>query len=207
MLKQTWVEVKTHNVAFLSGGVAFFGFLALFPAIIAGISLVGLVADPTTITHQVRSFTDGLPPAAGQLITDQLGSVTRTSGGSLSLTLIISLAVALFSASSGISHMMQAINIAYGDDESRGYLKLRSIALGLTLAAVVFFGLTLALVAVVLAVLDVLPIGVAATVLTQVARWALLALLVVAALAALYRIAPDRDAPGCGGSHSAAWSQ
>ena len=195
VLKRAWGEVKTHNVALLSGGVAFFAFLALFPAIIAGISLVGLVADPATIAAQVRSFTTGLPPAAGQLITDQLGSVTGSSGGSLSLTLIIALAVALFSASSGVSHMMQAINIAYGEDETRGYLKLRSIALGLTLAALVFFALTLALVAVVPAVLGGLPIGVAATVLAQVVRWAFLAALVVGALAVLYRIAPDRDAP------------
>ncbi|MBV9920778.1 MAG: YihY/virulence factor BrkB family protein [Pseudonocardia sp.] len=195
VLQRAWAQVKTHNVALLSGGVAFFAFLALFPAIIAGISLVGLVADPGVLAAQVRSFTSGLPPAAGQLITDQLGSVTGSSGGSLSLTLIISLGVALFSASSGISHMMQAINIAYGEDESRGYVKLRSIALGLTLAALVFFALTLALVAVVPTVLGALPIGVAATVLAQVLRWAFLAVLVVVALAVLYRIAPDRDAP------------
>src|SRR5947209_15290334 len=74
VLRRAWGEVKTHNVALLSGGVAFFGFLALFPAIIAGISLIGLVADPATITAQVRGFTNGLPPEASQLITDQLAS-------------------------------------------------------------------------------------------------------------------------------------
>ncbi|WP_296370407.1 YihY/virulence factor BrkB family protein [Pseudonocardia sp.] len=195
VLRRAWGEVKTHNVALLSGGVAFFAFLALFPALIAGISLVALVADPATITAQVRSFTNGLPPAASQLIADQLASVTRSSGGSLSLTLIVSLGLALFSASSGTSHMMQAINIAYGEQESRGYLKLRSLALGLTVAAVVFFVLTLALVAVVPAVLDALPIGVVGAVLAQAARWVLLAVLVVAALAVLYRVAADREAP------------
>ena len=195
VLRRAWGEVKTHNVALLSGGVAFFGFLALFPAIIAGISLVGLVADPATITTQVRNLTNGLPPQASQLITDQLASATGSGGGSLSLTLILALALALFSASSGISHMMQAINIAYGEEECRGYLKLRSIALGLTLAALVFFALTLALVAVVPAVLDALPIGVLGAVLTRAAQWVLLAGLVVAALAVLYRVAPDRSAP------------
>ena len=70
VLRRAWGEVKTHNVALLSGGVAFFAFLALFPALIAGISLVALVADPAKvwIMHQ-RLFQGKLPGGARVLST------------------------------------------------------------------------------------------------------------------------------------------
>ncbi len=90
---------------------------------------------------------------------------------------------------------MKAINLAYDEEESRGFLKLRGIALALTVGAIVFLLVTLALVAVVPPVLDALPLGVVGTILAQVVRWGLLVLLVVVALAVVYRLAPDRDAP------------
>src|SRR6185437_12403613 len=102
---------------------------------------------------------------------------------------------ALWSASSGTGNLLKAINIAYDEDENRGFLKVRGIALALTLGAIVFVLLTLALVAVVPVVLNVLPLGPVGTVLAQVLRWVLLVALVVAALAVTYRIAPDRDQP------------
>src|SRR5918998_6857246 len=68
-------ESQEHNIALLAAGVAFFAFLALFPALIALATLVGLVADSGQITEQVRSVTVGLPQAAQPLISDQLTAI------------------------------------------------------------------------------------------------------------------------------------
>lgn len=186
-------EGQKDNIPLLAAGVAFFAFLALFPALIALVLLVGLVADPNQITQQVQNFTAGMPQESQQLISEQLEAITRSSGGALTVGLVVSLLVALWSASSGTSNLITAVNIAYEEQEKRGFLKLRGIALLLTLGAVVFLVLTLALIAVVPAVLNALSLGTAGTVLAQVLRWVLLLALVVVGLAVLYRVAPDRN--------------
>ena len=195
VVRRAFKESSADNVPILAAGVAFFGFLAIFPAIIAAITLYGIFADPQTVAAQVRDLSAALPEQAQPILADQLQSVASTSGGALGFGLVVSLLAAVWSASSGTGNLLKAINIAYDEDESRGFLKVRGIALALTLGAIVFVLLTLTLVAVVPVVLNVLPLGPVGTVLAQVLRWVLLVALVVAALAVTYRIAPDRDQP------------
>lgn len=188
-------ETGRDNVSLLAAGVAFFAVLALFPALIALVTLVGLITDPTEITQQVQSFTTGLPQGAQQLVTNQLTTIADSGGSALTVGLVISLLVALWSASSGTSNLMAAVNLAYNEQESRGFVRLRGIALLLTLGSIVFVVLTLALIAVVPVVLDLVPLGPVGTVLAQVLRWALLIALIISGLAVLYSIAPDRHPP------------
>jgi membrane protein len=195
VVRRAFKESSADNVPILAAGVAFFAFLAIFPAMIAAITLYGIFADPETVAAQVRDLSAALPEQAQPILADQLQSVASTSGGALGFGLVVSLLAAVWSASSGTGNLLKAINIAYDEDESRGFLKVRGIALALTLGAIVFLLLTLALVAVVPVVLNVLPLGQVGTILAQVLRWVLLVALVVAALAVTYRIAPDRDQP------------
>ena len=106
----------------------------------------------------------------------------------------MSILLALWAASGGMSNLMTAISTAYDEEEKRCFIKKRLLALGLTLGAIVFMIVMLGLVAVFPALADLIDSGVVRFLL-QVARWVLLAVLVAAALAVLYRIAPDRDAP------------
>jgi membrane protein len=194
-VRRAFKESSADNVPILAAGVAFFAFLAIFPAMIAAITLYGIFADPETVAAQVRDLSAALPEQAQPILLDQLQSVASASNGALGFSLVVSLLAALWSASSGTGNLLKAINIAYDEDESRGFLKVRGIALALTLGAIVFMLLTLALVAVVPVVLDALPLGTLGTVLAQVLRWVLLVVLVVVALAVTYRVAPDRDLP------------
>ena len=195
VVRRAFKESSADNVPILAAGVAFFAFLAIFPAIIAAITLYGIFADPETVAAQVRDLSAALPEQAQPIVADQLQSVASASGSALGLSLVVSIVAALWSASSGTGNLLKAINIAYDEDESRGFLKVRGLALALTLGAIVFVLLTLTLVAVVPVVLNVLPLGPVGTVLAQVLRWVLLVALVVAALAITYRVAPDRDQP------------
>jgi len=195
VVTRAFKEASADNVAMLAGGVAYFVFLAVFPALIAAISLYGLIADPETVASQLRSLAAALPESAQPLIADQLNSIVSASGGALTVGLIVSVLAALWSASGGTSNLIKAVNIAYDEEEHRGGIKLRAIALALTVGAIVFVLLTLGLVAIVPVVLDALPLGVFGRVLAQVVRWAALIGIVVVALAVVYRIAPDRDAP------------
>ena len=195
VVKRAFKESSKDNVGILAGGIAYAAFLALFPALIAGISLFGLVADPETIARQTNGLLVALPESAQPLLRDQITSLTATSGGALGFGFVVSILLALWSASGGTSSLMSAINIAYDEEESRNFLKLRGTALVLTFGAILFMLLTLGLVAVVPAVLNALDLGTAINVGVEIVRWTLLVVLIVVALGILYRTAPDRDAP------------
>jgi membrane protein len=195
IVKRAWAENKADNMPIIAAGVAFFGFLAIFPALIALISIYGLVASPSTVTKQVESFSSSLPRSAADLIGEELKNITSHSGGALTTGLVISILAALWSASGGVGALITAVNLAYDEVETRSFIKLKLTSLALTLGAIVFVLLTLGLVAVLPVVLDALPLGIVGTILAQVLRWVLLLAVMAGSLAVLYRVAPDRDAP------------
>ena len=195
VVKRAWKETKDDNVPLLAAGVAFYAFLALFPGLIAMVTLYGLVADPATVQEQIEGISRALPPETATLIADQLREITSTDSGSLGLGLVVSLLAALFSASGGVQNMMKAINLAYDEEETRGFVKLRGTALLLTLGAVAFLVVSIGLVAVTPVLLDKLPLGVVGEFFGHLARWVGLVVFAFVALAILYRYAPDRDNP------------
>jgi membrane protein len=195
IVKRAWAENSADNMPIIGAGVAFFAFLALFPALIATISLYGLVASPATVSRQIQSLSDQLPREAQTLLADQLTNIVDNSGGALTVSLIISILAALWSASGGTGNLITAVNLAYDEVETRGFVKRKALALGLTLGAILFVLITVALIAVVPIVLDSLPLGIVGTILAQVLRWVLLLGVMAGALSVLYRVAPDRDAP------------
>jgi membrane protein len=195
ILKRAWAENKADNMPIIAGGVAFFGFLSIFPALIALLSLYGLVATPETVARQVESLSAQLPESAAQIISEQLNAIVANSGRALTFGLIVSILAALWSASGGVGNLITAVNLAYDEVETRNYVKLKLMSLGMVLGSIVFVLITFGLVAVVPAVLHALPLGVVGTILAQVVRWVLLLAVFAGALAVLYRLAPDRDAP------------
>jgi membrane protein len=195
IVKRAWAENKADNMPIIGAGVAFFGFLSVFPALIALISIYGLVASPETVASQVESLSKQLPDSAAGLIGDQLTSIVDNSGGALTFGLVVSILAALWTASGGVSNLITAINLAYDEVETRGFIKLRALSLGLTLGSILFVIVTFGLVAVVPSQIDALPLGVVGTILAQIVRWVLLLAVFAGSLAVLYRVAPDRDAP------------
>lgn len=193
IVRRAFAESSADNVSMLAGGVAFFGFLAVIPALIALVSLYGLIADPAEVAATLDSLSSALPESAQALVTGQVTAVVTAGGGGLTAGLVVSVLAALFSASSGTQNLITAINIAYDESESRGAVKLRAVALALTAGATVFIVVAIALVAVAPVLLD--GLGTAGQVIGQVVRWVLLVGLVVVGLAVAYRVAPDRDAP------------
>lgn len=175
--------------------MAFFGFLSLFPAIIAAILAYGLFFDPKQIRDQVESVSAALPASARDLLLEQIETLTSTPQQSLGLGLLLSLATALWSASGGVGNLMSAVNLAYDEEETRGFVRRKGLALALTLGAIVFSLVTIGLIAVAPAVLDANNVPTMLRLGLEAARWVLLLAAVTVALAVIYRVAPDRDAP------------
>ena len=195
IIKRAWEETKQDQVPLLAAGVAFYSFLALFPALIAAITLYGLVADPATVARQADQLTDTMPSDAASLVTDQLDALASAPQQSLGLGLMVALVLALWSASGGVGNIVTAINIAYDEEETRGFVRRKLLSLVLTLAAIVFVVVTIGLVAVAPALLDDLVSGGPLRWGFEAGRWLLLLAAVTLALAVVYRYAPDRDAP------------
>lgn len=188
-------QIKGDDVPLLAAGVAFFALLALVPTLVALVSVYGLVADPADIQRNIEDVLRAAPAEVRELVSSQLETIVESEPSGLRLGAIIGLLVALWSASSGVKHLIGAINVAYDEDEGRGFLKLRGLALAMTLGGIL-------LLAVAVAALVVLPnalddsgsTGVARTTLLII-RWPIFALIALVALAVIYRWAPDRDRP------------
>jgi membrane protein len=190
---RTWKQSSQDNVALVAAGVAFYGFLALVPLLGAIVLTYGIIADPQTVVSNVKSLTSLVPKDAATLIGQQLLGVVHTSGGKKGIGLVIAIGVALFGARNAAGSIITALNIAYEQEEKRGFIRVNLLALAITGAAVVMA--VLALIAItVLGYLEKLfpslPGFVA--IIGKVVTYAVLLLGAAAAAATLYRYGPDR---------------
>lgn len=195
ILKRVKSGVKEKHLSLLASGVAFKALLALFPAIVAAVTIWGLVASPEQITQQVEGFSSALPSGAGELLTSQMESVATSGAGTLSLALAISVFIALWSASGGMAGLMEGCTAAYDEVDRRSFPIKRGIALLLTLGAIVFLLVTLGLIAVLPGLLGNLGLSASVQSAVEIGKWPLLAVLVMVALAVLYKHATDRTRP------------
>jgi membrane protein len=186
-------EVKQDQVPLLAAGVAFYALLSLFPAIIAAVSIYGLLADPESVRRQIDRLTRLLSPETASILGQQIHQITSGAGGALGLATVLGIATALWSASSGMKALITGVNMAYDEGEGRKFLKLRGLALLMTLGAMLLLGLALVLIVAFPAVTNDWPVALRWT--ASILRWLLLAALLIVSLAVLYRVAPDRDNP------------
>jgi membrane protein len=193
--KRAFKEMGQDHLTLIAGGVAYAWFLALFPGLIAAVMVYGLVTDPAEVQQQVESFASGLPNSAQALLTDQMQSIASGSGGGLSFGLLLSIALALWAASAGIAGLVDAVNIAYDEDDSRNFVVKRGLAILLTIGFLVFIAVAVGLVAVLPIVFSTIGLGIVGQFFLGIGRFVALVIIMLVALALLYRIGPDRDAP------------
>ena len=193
ILKRTLGQLKSDNVPIIAAGVAYYLFLALLPALAAVISVYGLVADPNDVSRQLDSLLGALPADAASFLQEQIETIVGTSSGGLGLSVVVSVLLALWSASKGMQALVIALNVAYDEEETRKFVKLRGLALGLTVGLVVASAVLVGGMALIGALAD--RLGTAAAWAVTILRWPVLALLLLGLLAVLYRHAPDRDPP------------
>jgi len=195
VVRRGYAEFTADQMGLIAAGVAFKAFLSIVPTLIAAMLLYGLVVDPAQVTSQVESLSGVLPSSAKDLLQSQMTGLVSENRKGLGIGLVVSLLVALWSASGGTSNLVQAVNDAYDETETRGWLKRKGLALLLTVGAILAFAVTGTLVAVFPAVADALDPPTAVRVGLEAARWLVVLVVVGVALAVLYRVAPDRHAP------------
>lgn len=183
-------EIVRDRVLAVAGGVTFYALLAVVPAITALISVFGLVFDPADVPNLLEPVTSVMPDEAESIITDQATRISGKANDTLSLTVLISLAIALWSANGGTRALIEALGIAYDVKETRGFLQQVLVSLAFTLAAIVLV-IVLGVLAAALPFLaaNLGPVG---EDLVLLLRWPVMLAILLAVLAAVYYWGPNR---------------
>lgn len=127
----------------IAAGVAFYGFLAIFPAAAAVIAIWGVVSDPSVIREELALLKPILPPDVFTLISDQIEALLSLNSSNLGLTTVVSTVFALWSARAGMAALIRGLNAIHQRPNRSGHwhqlraLALTFVLLGLVLAALI----------------------------------------------------------------------
>jgi membrane protein len=194
-LRQLYRRVDAHRIGLAGAGCAFYATLALFPAVSMLISTYGLAFDPRSVEPQLAVIAPLLPADAFSLLQRVVRGLIAKPVGTLGFALVVSAAITLWSASTGVKSMLEALNLAYDEPESRGIIRFQATALAMTAAALLGAALALALLVALPAAAKFVRLPDSAASLLHLASLGVMMLYVGAALAGLYRFGPCRD-PG-----------
>ncbi len=197
-LKRTIREFQDDNLTDWAAALTYYAVLAIFPALIALISVLGLVGASAT-DPLLDNLTGLTPGPANEILTNAIDEITA-SRGTAGLAFVLGVLGALWSASGYVGAFSRASNVIYEIDEGRSFWKLRPQQLGITLL------LILLLAAMALGVVisgpvaeevgNVIGAGDTAVTAWGIAKWPAIGLAVVLIFAILYYAAPNVRQPG-----------
>jgi membrane protein len=190
-VKRTVKEFSEDNLTDWAAALTYYGVLALFPALVALVSIVGLLTDPKTLTDALTSV---LPGDAAKTITpvvDQIASNDTAAG----FGLVLGLVAAIWSASGYVGAFTRAANVVYETPEGRKVWKLKPLQLLITLIGVLFAAVILALLVlsgpVVDAVGSAIGIGETGQTIWNIVKWPVVLVVLAAMIAVLYYSTPN----------------
>lgn len=191
ILWRTLWEVLRDKLPSTAGGVTFYVLLAIFPAIAAFVSLYGLVSDVSAVERQLQGLSGVFPASVVQIVGEQMLRLAARHEAPLSLALVVSLLLSVWSANAGMKALVEGLNVTYDETEKRHFVRRTALTYVSTLGALMF----LAVVALVLVAAPVLlrRLGlVRADDLWIALRWLLVLAVTAASFAMIYRLGPSR---------------
>lgn len=198
ILKKTYREFVDDQATDLAAALTYYAVLAVFPALLAIVSIVGLFSDPETTVQAMLDFLAGiLPPDTLAIVEEPLSNLARSP--SAGLAFVVGIVGALWSASGYVTAFSRAMNRVYEIDEGRPFWKLRPAMLGITVVGIVAAVIAAVLVAlsgpVAEQVGSALGLSEAAVAVWDIAKWIVVAFLAVAIVAILYYATPNVKQP------------
>lgn len=194
-LKRTATEFIEDNLSDWAAALTYYGLLALFPALIAMVSLIGLVGDPQSTTSSLTEIITSIgPESAAETFSGPIESIASNQSAA-GFAFVAGLAVALWSASGYVGAFMRASNIIYETPEGRSFWKLRPLQLLVTLAMIVL--MTILALGLVLTgpLVDAIagPIGLSGTAVSiwNIAKWPVMAAIFIVMVNVLYYASPN----------------
>lgn len=195
VIRRTLIEMLTDRVALVAAGCAFYGTLALFPAISMLISVYGLLFDATTVLPQLDVLQDVLPRPAFQLISERVQMLVSNPPGTLTTRLLFSTAVTLWSAATGAKSIIGALNLAYEEREARSFVRYQLVSFTITLCVIGGTVVGLGLLIAMPPALTFFGFEAHEKILFRVGSFSMLVAAVMVGLSLLYRYGPSRAVP------------
>jgi membrane protein len=182
-LKRTAKEIQDDKITFIAAGMAFYFFLAVFPAIIAAVGFINLIdAGPLFMDSINQSIDRSMPGGAGEILQDAIANAREGPKRASLFAAIFGVAVALWSATSGMVALQTGLDFAYDVTAERKFVKKRLIALGLVLATGVLSSASASLFA-------------QKGIIWSVAGWLVFLVCVITMFALFYYLGPNRQPP------------
>jgi membrane protein len=196
-------QAVERNLGLLAAGTAFWAVLSIFPAIVALVTIYGLVADPTRVTAQVTRLGGSLSPSTRAVVTEWLAGLTTADHHGLGIGLVVGLVAVLWTVSSGVRTLIKALTAAYEQPETRSFLRLRGLALLMSVGVIAVAVVVIAAIGAAPAIRHLVP-STALRVTFDIGEWIVLALVLAAAITLLYRFAPENSPANWGWSSAGA---
>jgi len=191
ILKDLWHLSDERELDLIAAGIAFYGFLAIFPAAAAVIAIWGSFSDATLIRQELELARDYLPPDAWLLISDQIESILAGPPGGLGLATFVSLFLALWTARASAAALIRGLNAIHGLPNRAGMRHyFRAIVLTLVMVGLAIAGLLAAVVGPL--ALSFLPLGGFTTAALEALQLFLSLMIVVIGVALIYRLGLNR---------------
>jgi membrane protein len=194
LLKRTAIGAFNDDVLSLAAQQAYYFFFALFPALLALISIASFFPVHNLVDEVVKMIGRVAPPDVITIVTEQLRKISESNAGGL---LTFAFLFTLWSSSAAVLSMCTTLNAAYGITEGRPWWKVRLTALGLTVALSIFILISMTLVVagptMATAIADSVGLGAAFEWTWKIVQWPFVFLLVATAIALLYYYAPDAE--------------
>ena len=190
---RVYKEFSKDRVMLVAAGVTFYLLLAMVPAMTAFVSLYGLFADPATVQHHISFINDYMPGGGQEIVSEQLTRLSEQPNSGLGVALVVSLAIALWSANAGMKALFEAMNVAYDEAEKRGFIKLTLTSLAFTLGAIVLLLAIIGVVVVMPLIVESLGLGAMTELIVKIGSAIVLIVAALLALSALYRWGPSRS--------------
>ena len=199
VLKRTIKEFREDNLTDWAAALTYYAVLALFPALIALVSIVGLLGKSTVAS--LRSNIESIPAAgqAKQVILDTIDNLSAHRGAA-GIAFVLGLTIALWSASGYIGAFMRASNAIYETGEGRPFYKLRPLQMGVTLVMIVLIALSAAAIVITGPVTEkvgqAVGLGNTGQTIFDIAKWPVILLVVSFMFSLLYFASPNVKHPG-----------
>ncbi|HLK92079.1 MAG TPA: YihY/virulence factor BrkB family protein [Polyangia bacterium] len=186
---------QRHHASVLAGGVAFFAFLSILPALAALVSIYGLLANPADVARQVEGIAGALPPDVKSAIVNQMAQLTARSPRTLTFEAVVSIVATIWAATKGMKALITGLSLAFGQDETRGFIRLNATAFLFTLGSIVAGVIAIGAIIVLPAVLSFLNLSGPGEALLWWLRWPMLTVMVLLSLTVAYRFGPAQAPP------------
>jgi membrane protein len=196
IVKRAFANFRAHEMTDSAGTLTYFAMMSLFPALLLGVTLLGVFGQQSLVSEASDYLLkNGADAQTAGVVREALDKVISSSGGALGFALVLSILLALNGASGAFAAAGRALNVVYGVEEDRGFVRRKLTDIGTTLVVILLFAVVL--VALFLGgqiaddLLGRIGLGSTAKAVWSIARWPVALVAAMVGYALVYAVAPN----------------